>query len=693
MTSTQRPECGRSGGRRSWYLIASVVTVVTSAAAQPLPTPRQDAPQHVPEARPERTVVPAFFVSEGESFVSRSSRLQVRLEQSLVIFKVGEAAVTLEFSSPGRIGRPEAGRPASGWANLMSGADRGQWRRELPIVNDVVYRDIYEGINLHFLAGSGAVKSEFHVAAGADPNRIRMRYRGATGVRLAAGGELVITAGSGEMREEAPVAYQWIDGSPVAVASRFRLEADDTVGFEVGPFDAAYGLIIDPVMNTSSFLGGSRIDNATSVATDSSGNVYVAGWSESSDLPLTAPFGTFRGSVDAFVYKLNAAGTSVVYATFLGGSGDDRAQAIAVDSLGNAWVTGYTTSSNFPTVLPLQGSRSGGRDVFVARINAAGSGLLMSTYYGGGSNDEANAIAVDSFNQAYVGGETSSSNFPTRFPFQTSNRGGTDGFLFKIGVSGQITFSTYVGGAGEDSVNAVAISPVLTPYVAGCTSSKNFPTRNPTQAVLAGGQDGFVIRFDGDGANQIFGTYFGGNGGGLGRTECINAMAVDTFGNSYVTGVTSSTNLPLLNAFQSTRGGSTYDGFVAKLDSDGVRVYSSYLGGRGSDFPTAIQVDASRRAYVAGYTSSNNFPVASPVQATFGGLYDAFLVQVSTAGNALLFGTYLGGGSSDMAAGLAFRSGVATVTGVTASSDFPVTVPIQSGMAGAVDGWLAKVTF
>ncbi len=688
MTATSR------WSRRSWwYLIASVVTVVTSPAVEPLPTPRQDR-----NAAFARAPLPTFFISDGKHFVVRSPSFGAQFDESKILFFQGGRCVTLTFPGGAETVRPQAASPATGRANLLLGSDPAHWRRDLPIVPAVVYPGLYPGIDLHFLAGSGGansavIKSEFRVAAGADPGRIALSYSGAKSVEIGPGGELRVITRAGELREEAPVVYQSIGGRRMDVTGRFRVGSDGTVTFELGSYDRGYELVIDPVMTYSSYLGGSRIDSATAVAADSAGNAYVAGWAESSDLALVSPISSLRGSVDAFVCKINPSGTAVIYATYLGGSGEDRAQAIEVDSLGNAWVAGYTASSNFPTASPLQPSRAGGRDAFVTRINAAGNAIIMSTYWGGGANDEANAIAIDQFNQAYIAGETTSSNFPTRFPYQTSNRGARDGFLFKIGISGQISFSTYLGGSGDDVVNAVAISSALTPYVSGCTASTNFPTRNPQQPALAGGQDAFVVRFDGDAANLIFGTYLGGNGGGLGRTECANAMAVDAFGNAYVAGVTSSTNFPLLNAFQPVRGGSTYDGFVTKVNSDGLRLYSSYLGGRGLDAATSIRVDSSRRAYVAGYTSSNNFPVVSSLQANIGGAYDAFLVQVTTVGNTLSFGTYLGGSSSDTAAGLAYNGTSAFLVGLTASFDFPTKVPFQPAIAGGIDGWVTRIAF
>ncbi|MEZ5400902.1 MAG: SBBP repeat-containing protein [Bryobacteraceae bacterium] len=620
--------------------------------------------------------------------------VRASLEPSSVRFSIGGHAVRLVFPGSRPDTAPQPAVAPTGHANVLVGREPGEWRRDLPIVSAVVYRDLYPGVDLYFLAEAGrqgpVLKSEFHVAAGADPAVIRMRYAGAASVSLDEAGALRVAAGGDEMRENAPVVYQR-DGDRVrAVESRFRLEGDEAA-FALGGYDSSLGLIIDPVLAYSSYFGGSRIDNATAVAGDSAGNAYVAGWTDSSDLTLQAPIGAFRGSVDAFVYKVGPSG-AVVWATYMGGTGDDRAQGIAVDSAGTTWVTGYTSSTNFPLANQLQGTRSGGRDVFVARINAAGSALMMSTYWGGAGNDEANSITVDQFNQAYIAGETYSANFPTRAPFQASNRGGRDGFLFKIGINGQVSFSTYVGGSGDDVVNAVGISQNLTPYIAGCTSSSNFPTRNPQQPSLSGGQDGFVIRFDGDAAKLIFGTYLGGNGGGVGRTECVNAMALDSFGNAYVTGVTSSTNFPLVNAFQNSRGGSTYDAFVTKLNSDGLRLYSSYLGGRGLDAGTAIRVDSSRRAWVGGYTSSNNFPVASAAQSNLGGLYDAFVARVSTAGNSIEFSTYLGGSSSDTLAGIALGGSNVFAAGLTASSDFPVAGAGTVEPRGSGDSWLTAIT-
>jgi hypothetical protein len=364
--------------------------------------------------------------------------------------------------------------------------------------------------------------------------------------------------------------------------------------------------------------------------------------------------------------------------------------AIEVDAAGNAHVVGYTASSNFPTANPLQPKRTGGRDAFVAKLNPAGSALLFSTYWGGGGHDSATSIALDPAGQSYIGGETESSNFPTRVPFQSSYRGNKDGFLFKINVLGNVSFSTYVGGSGEDRLTAVAVSPAFTPYAAGCTASANFPTRNPQQAARSGGQDAFVLRFDGDAAHLIYSTYLGGRGGSLGRPECAYALTTDAFSNAYIAGTTSSTNFPIISAFQSSRGGGTSDGFVAKLSSDGFRLYSSYLGGRGIDVATSIAIDSTRQAYVGGYTSSSNFPVAAATQSSIGGAYDAFIAKISVAGSSLPVSTYYGGVSSDTLSGLRFSNQGVVAVGLTSSPDLPLTTPFQDAMNGFIDGWIAR---
>jgi hypothetical protein len=345
-------------------------------------------------------------------------------------------------------------------------------------------------------------------------------------------------------------------------------------------------------------------------------------------------------------------------------------------------------------VSAVQSTLGGGRDAFCLKLNATGSAISYSTYFGGTGTDIANGIAVDSFGQAYVVGETDSINFPMWLPFQAVKSGMRDAFTFKLNAAGNKVYSTYIGGSGDDRGLAIAVSTTLTPYISGCTTSTNFPTKIPSQAALAGGMDAFVVRFNGDANNTVYSTYLGGTAGSNSAVECAYAIALDTFNNAYVTGSTPSANFPTMTPFQALYGGGSLDAFVTKFNSSGQRLYSSLLGGIGIDVGTSIRVDVNtRRAVVAGYTSSVNFPTLLPVQAAFGGLYDGFIAKVDVNGNVLNSSSYFGGSGTDVILGIAYQtSGDLYITGVTNSWNYPVLSPYQASPAGSNDAFLTKIS-
>jgi len=361
----------------------------------------------------------------------------------------------------------------------------------------------------------------------------------------------------------------------------------------------------------------------------------VTGYTASTNFPTAAPLqGSFGGGgADAFAAKLNAAGSALVYSTYLGGSGEDWGRGTAVDSFGNAYVTGYTYSPNFPTVSPLQATHGGGSyDAFVAKLNAAGSALVYSTYLGGGGDDRGYGIAADSFGNAYVTGYTGSGNFPTVSPLQATHGGGTyDVFVAKLNAAGSaVVYSTYLGGSGDDQGNGIAVDSFGNAYVTGYTNWTNFPTANPLQPAFGGNWDAFVAKLNAAGSALVYSTYLGGS-----SYDCGYGIAVDSSGSAYVTGYTTSANFPTASPLQATYGaGGGWDAFVTKLNAAGsALVYSTYLGGSGDDFGDAIAVDSSGKAYVTGHTSSTDFPTANALRATkAGGYYDLFIGKIAEAG-------------------------------------------------------------
>jgi hypothetical protein len=403
----------------------------------------------------------------------------------------------------------------------------------------------------------------------------------------------------------------------------------------------------------STYLGGSGGDFGSGIALEpgcaANCDVYIMGGTCSTNFPTMSPLqAALAGGCDTFVTKLNAIGSALIYSTYLGGSGNDGAHAIAVDSSGKAHVTGYTHSSDFPTVNAFQPFYSGHRDSFVAKLNSEGSVLIYSSYLGGNSvapgtttaDDETNSIALDSSGNAYITGGTSSTNFPTKNPFQASHGGGAvDAFVTKVDATGSLVFSTYLGGNGHDRGDGIAIDSSGNAYITGTTNSTNFPTANALQASKNGGADAFVTKLSADGSVLVYSTYLGGSGDE--DALDVAGIAVDSSGNAYVTGRTFSTTFPTVNPLQAANSGDS-DVFVAKLNTGGsALVFSTYLGGSGSERTAGIAVDAFSNVYVVGRTSSTDFPLVNPSQPVNAGGFDVFvakldLADITPAGNNVL---------------------------------------------------------
>jgi hypothetical protein len=446
--------------------------------------------------------------------------------------------------------------------------------------------------------------------------------------------------------------------------------------FAGGPlYGDAFAAKLDPGgsrLMYSTYVGGSGDDYGTHIAVDTAGNAYITGATSSTNFPTADPLQpTLGGRQDAFVMKLSASGTALVYSTYLGGSDSDVGNGIAVDAAGSAYVTGWTFSTDFPTADPLQPASGGDIDVFVAKLNAEGSALVYSTYLGGYCLDGGQGIAVDAAGNAYVTGRTCSSDFPTANPLQPAYGGGfADAFVAKVDAAGSaLVYSTYLGGRDLDQGLGIAVDAGGHAQVTRWVWSNDFPTVHALQPAHGGGlSDAFVAQVDAEGSALVYSTYLGGNGldGGWG-------IAADAAGNAYVTGATYSTNFPTQNPLQDTCGNcpSFTDAFLTKLAADGsTLLYSTYLGGSHHDGGQGLAVDAEGNAYVTGQTASTDFPTVNPLQPANGGGSDAFVAKVDGEGLALLYSTYLGGGAFDGGAGVAVDAeGSAYVTGTTSSGN------------------------
>lgn len=616
------------------------------------------------------------------------------------VLSLGAAvALRLRLQGAGPAAAIEGLDPLPGRSHYLRGADPRRWRTDVPQYRKVRYRGVYPGVDLLFHGTQGALEYDLLVAAGADPGAIRLSITG-TGPVHDEGGDLVLKTPAGELRQHRPVVYQVIGGVRREIPGSYARRGADLFAFQLSSWDRGRPLVIDPVLSYSTYLGGGMGDAGDSIAVDAAGNAYMTRRTASTNFPATA--GAFQraapGGGDAYVVKLNAAGTALIYSTYLGGSGDERGSGIAVDAAGSVYITGTTTSTDFPVTRgALQPGARGDGDAFVAKLNAAGSALIYSTYLGGSGSDGGGDIAIDAAGAAYITDVTKSADFPTtRGAFQAAGRGG-DAFVAKLDMnraSSALVYSTYLGGGSTDHGNSIAVDAHGNAYVTGDTSSLDFPTTRGAFRTGApgGGSDGFVSKLNAAGTALIYSTYLGGSSIDFGRH-----IALDARGAACVAGTTRSGDFPTsAGAPQKALAGGT-DAYVARLNPAGsALLFSTYLGGSQHDRADGLALDPAGNAYVAGTTSSPDFPVtADALQKALRGDKDAFVAKVDTnrRGAALLFSTYLGGDGGDTGSGIAVdRSGNVYVTGSTSSGNFPTTPQAFQPVPGSrADAFMARI--
>lgn len=607
---------------------------------------------------------------------------QEEVRQSLLRFKVESS------SSETRMTGMEELRMKS---NYLIGNDPAAWRTGIPNFARVETPEVYPGITLAWYGTQQALEYDFVVGPGADPAAITMSIEGADRIEVDPNGDLVLRVGNETVYQRAPVSYQAINGTKRTVTSRYQLKGGNRIGFAVEGYDAKRQLVIDPVIDFSTFFGGIGSDEGFAIAIDAAGAAYVTGTTYSNNFNTFAPLQTINrgGKFDAFVTKINAAGTGIVYSTYLGGSSEDEGRGIAVDASGNAYIAGITNSSDFNTRNPLQPTITGlTEDAFITKVNANGTDLIFSTYFGGGNIDQAFGIALDAAGDIYLAGSTVSADFRTKNPFQPGNLGGSDAFIAKIkGDGSQTIYSSYLGGTGFDEAYSVAVDAFGNAYVAGQTASTDFNTINALQpANGGGGSDAFIAKVNAQGTALIYSSYVGGS-----AVDVAYGVAVDVNTNAYITGHTFSTDYPLMNPLQGTNAGNA-DAFISRINAFGSGfVYSTYLGGTGGDFSRGIAVDGNAQAYIAGRTASTDFPLSNALQPTNRGNLDAFVAKLSLTGSQLAYSTYLGGSEDDLAYGITVdNGGNAFVVGDTRSTDFNTKNPLQAANRGGVDAFVSK---
>jgi len=576
---------------------------------------------------------------------------------------VAQAAATVRMKLVGANAKPraEALGELPGKANYFISNDPKKWRANVPLYAKVRYRDVYPGVDLVYYGNQRQLEHDFIVSPGADPRSITLNLAGAEKLSLDPQGALMLAVKDGELRLDKPHIYQEVDGERREISGGYVLKNARQVSFQVAAYDARRPLVIDPTL---------------------------------------------------------------FYSTYLGGSGDDEGYAIAVDGAGNAYVTGCAGSANFPTTSgafqtmlrnssPLSfGAPCGpGADAFVTKLNPTGSGLVYSTYLGGSSHDIGRGIAVDAAGDAYVVGQTYSSDFPTTPGAlkTTFTKAGACGgacpcayaFVTQLNTNGSgLVYSTFVGGSGHEDGAAIALDNAGSAYITGGTQSTDFPTTPGAFQTMVTGvgttcspSAGYVAKLAPTGSALVYATYLGNGGGGGGTVG--HGIAVDSSGDAYVAGDTTTTNFPTTpGAFQTASGGGD-DATVTKLNPFGTGlVYSTYLGGSSQDVADGIALDTLSvpNAYVTGETNSTNFPTANSLQAANAGGYDAFITKVNPLGTGLVYSTYLGGSFDDVGSGIAVDSSFnAYVTGHTNSTNFPTANPVQAANAGGSDAFVTAL--
>ncbi len=664
----------------------------------------------------------SFEINQGQAdsaikFLSRGDRYRLFLTASGATLALHDGGLNAERASVEVVEMKLADADPSpriepleelpGKGNYLIGDDPGQWRTNVANYGRVKYHDVYPGVDLIYYGAQSQLEYDFVLDPGADPRQIKLAFDGAERMSIDAGGDLVLILKEGAVRQRKPVVYQDVDGARRIVEGRYVQTGEREIGFEIGEYDASRPLVIDPVLSYSSYLGGSGFDHGNAVAIDAAGNIYVAGGTGSANFTTAnAAQSNFGGAFDCFIAKLNPSGSALIYSTYFGGSGGDACLGMALDSSGNVYLTGFTTSLNFPSAGPIQQSFGGGpSDAFVAKLNANGSSLAYSSYLGGSGSDIGNGLVVDANGAAYVIGDTGSTDFPTKNAVQQAYGGASrDGFVTKVEADGAaLAYSTFLGGSAVDQGFGVAVDASGDAYVSGITTSPNFPLANALQQNRGGATDLFVAKLNASGAGLVYSTYLGGSAGDS-QGVPGNPIAVDAAGAVYLTGSTTSRNFPTANPLQAGFGGGEGDAFVTKINANGsALVYSTYLGGSGNENITAlpdpflvqdIAVDAAGQAYVTGTTGSNNFPTGNAVQSSFGGgARDAFVTKLSAGGSSAIYSTYLGGAGNDTGLCIAVDpTGSAWISGRTLSTDFQMVNALQSGFGGSDhDAFIVKL--
>jgi hypothetical protein len=628
-------------------------------------------------------------------------------------------------------------RPVSAKVNYLTGADESAWRSNVPVYEQVCVRSVYPGIDLVYYGNQQRLEYDFNVGPGVDPQQILIRFEGADALTVNEAGELVVELGGEKLIQHRPIIYQEIGDERKAISGGYVVVGKYCVGFNVGRHRQDLPLVIDPVLAYSSYFGGTSGDIGLTIKLDAAGAIYIGGETLSHQFPFTIPTNAFQrtfkgGSVDGdgFVAKFDASGSNLVYFTYLGGKSDDGVLDLAVDAQGNVYVTGLTSSTNFPTKNALYRKIHGTADPnigayptdgFVSKLNPDGSGLVFSTYFGGDGADLCAGIAVDPAGNVYVTGYTHSLNFPTFHPYYRGTKlaGGNDGFVAKFGSAGtNLIYSTYLGGSQNDEGQGVAADAEGCAYVTGYTGSFNFPLTNSYQLLNGYSTsttyyDAFLAKFAPDGS-VLYATPFGGYGNDYGYR-----IVLDSRTNALLTGIAQAHDFPntVTNLAALPYPTNSYSrGFLASFGSrsfllpvtnDSVVTlqtnfypalnFSAVFGGAyGDSSGWDLAVDSFDDVFVTGVTTAKSFVsynASGFLSATNSGRKDAFVIAFQANASSLLYSAMLGGAADDQGYGIAVNpGGEAFILGRSLSANFPTVNALQTNRQGSSDCFLAIVS-
>ncbi len=635
--------------------------------------------------------------------------------------ELGTTTLDIGFQDSASAPLLTAGGALPGRSNYFVGATSTSWLTNIPHTSTLTYQALYPDIDLVLYGSHNQLEYDFVVAPNTNPMTIAMRFGGVERMEVNDSGDLVLATSSRPLVLRRPVAYQGKDGQRSAVDVAYHLREDGTVGFALGAYDPSQPLVIDPmVVRWSTYLGGSSAggsgfpdETINNMALGDDGSIYLIGYTHAADFPQAGSMQAFGGAGDVFVTHLSADGQTLLYSTFLGGVGLDIGFDIEVDAAGNAYLTGETASPGFPTTSGAfdEGCGNdlfcdGDRDGFVVKLNPSGSALTYSTFLGGGGFDKGAGIAVDGDGNAFIVGYAESPDYPTTagsfLPSDPDAAGASgDAFVTKLSADGAtLLYSTYLGGAGEDSQAIdIAVDAGGNAHAVGVTMSipdNTFPTTPGAFMESAPGtldRDTFLAKLNAAGSALVFSTFLGGS-----DNEHANGVQLNRNGAAVVVGETESLDFPAVDALQPANAGG-WDSFITQFNATGSALtFSTYLGGQSNEHANDLDITGSGRICVAGYTGSSNFPLFEAAQGNLGGGsgFDAFAAGLSGAGDRLEFSTYFGGSGKEFGNAIACRNDFSVVVAgnTDSAADFPAINAYDSQYGGGdSDAFVAHFTF